>query len=292
MTAMRGKTVLVTGATDGVGFATAGALAKLGATAILVGRNADKGAACVNAIRRACGHDRVSFLRADLSAMAEVAALARQIAAAHDQLDVLVNNAGGLFLERRETVDGLEYTFALNHLAYFLLTRDVLDLLKAAPAARIVNVASGVHRGVGIDFDDLQAARHYDGWLAYRRSKLMNVMFSYALARDLVVNGIAVNALHPGFVRSRFGRNNGGFAALSLRLAQLIGGVSAAQGASTGVYLAASDAVAGVSGEYFEKSQSVPSSPESRRVAEQQRLWQLSEELLAGLALEHAGASP
>jgi len=285
MTDLSAKTCLVTGSTGGVGLATACILAEQGAELILVGRNARKGARSVAAVRRAAGHDRVAFVQADLSAMAEVRALADRVAADYGQLDILVNNAGGLFMRRRESVDGLEYTFALNHLAYFLLTAELLDLLKAAPAARVVNVSSGVHRGVALDFDDLQGLRHYDGWLAYRRSKLMNLMFTYALARRLDVNGINVNGFHPGFVRSGFGHDNRGLAGLGLRLAQLISGIPPRQGACTAVYLATSDRVAGISGEYFEKSQNVESSPESRVVDDQERLWRASEVILAGLAL-------
>ncbi len=291
---MQGKVVMVTGATDGIGRSTAEALAARGARVLAVGRNRIKGDRCVADIRENTGHDDIGFFRADLSRQQEVRQLARTICTQQDRLDVLINNAGGLFAIRRTSADGIEMTLALNHLAGFLLTGLLLELMQATPGARIVNVASHVHRRATLDFDDLQMARRYRGWTAYQRSKLCNLLFTYELARRLGASGPTVNALHPGFVRSHLGQDRTDnplfgrtLAALAFRLA---GSLSPAEGARTSIHLASSPDLAAVTGRYFSPGRTgafrprirpEPSSAVSRDPGIAQRLWEASEKLTA-----------
>ena len=261
---MRGKTVVVTGATDGVGKEAAKRIAAAGATLLLVSRNADKGGAVVERMRRETGNEAVSFLRADLSHLDEVRRVAGEIRARSTRLDVLLNNAGAIFMRRRESADGIEMTWALNHLGYFLLTHELLDPLKASAPARIVNVASAAHHDGIIDFDDLEGRRAYSGLRAYARSKLANVLFTYELARRLEGSGVTANALHPGFVRTRIGSNNGLLARLIIAAMMRVKGISVAEGGKTSVYLATSSEVAGASGGYYERCALARSSAASR----------------------------
>jgi NAD(P)-dependent dehydrogenase (short-subunit alcohol dehydrogenase family) len=282
---MGGKTCLVTGATAGIGEVTARELARRGACVVLVGRSQQRCEATAEAIRRETGNPSVEYLRADLSSQAEVRRLAREFLAQHNRLDVLVNNAGALFAQRRESVDGIEMTLALNHLAYFLLTNLLLDTLKASAPARIVNVSSHAHEMVrAFDFDNPQArgggllgygqskvgsllftlfapTRH-PALLQYARSKLANLLFTFELARRLEGTGVTVNALHPGFVASRFMAGNGALGWFMRRWAGLFG-ISPEEGAKTTVYLATSPEVAGVTGKHFAKQKVIPSSPAS-----------------------------
>jgi retinol dehydrogenase-12 len=275
---MRGKVCLVTGATSGIGAVAARELARRGAQVVLVGRNPDKCAATIRQIQEQTGSTKVESLLADLSSQQQVRDLARRFLERHPRLDVLVNNAGGMWLRRQETVDGLEMTFAVNHLAYFLLTGLLLDVVKASVPSRIVNVSSAAHRGATLPFDDLMGRRRFRGWQAYKQSKLANLLFTYELARRLEGTGVTANALHPGFVATGFGGNNGWRGSALQMLARWLG-LSAEEGARTIVYLAASPEVAGVSGRYFVKERAVSSSPASYDEAAQKRLWQVSEEL-------------
>jgi retinol dehydrogenase-12 len=275
---MSGKVCVVTGATAGIGRMTAEGLARLGARVILVGRNPRKCAAAVSEIRQATGHSEVESLVADLSSQAEIRRLAEQVRARYPRLDVLVNNAGAYFPQRIETVDGIEMTFALNHLSYFLLTNLVLDRLLASAPARIVNVASNAHKGVRMNFDDLQGRRRYNGWFAYAQSKLANVLFTDELARRLDGTGVTANVLHPGFVASNFFEGKGPLGWIFGQIARVVA-LSPAQGAQTSIYLASSPEVEGVSGRYFVKQKPVASSPVSRDEAAARRLWKVSEEL-------------
>ena len=275
---MQGKICLVTGATSGIGFVTAQALAQQGATVVLVGRNPERTTATVSRIRQETGNPQVEGLMADLSAQAQVRQLAGEFQQRFARLDVLLNNAGAFFSKRHVSVDGIEMTLALNHLAYFLLTHLLLDTLKATPAARLVNISSDAHRKARFDFADPQGAHGYRGWPAYCQSKLANLLFTYELARRLADTDITVNAVHPGFVATSFGHNNRGLIALGVWLAQFTA-LSPEQGAETLIYLATSPEVAGVTGTYFVKKRSVESSAVSYDQAAAQRLWQLSEEL-------------
>ncbi|MBI1258315.1 MAG: SDR family NAD(P)-dependent oxidoreductase [Chloroflexi bacterium] len=277
---MNGKTVLITGGTNGIGKVTALELAKQGAAVVIIGRSPRKTAETVAAIQQQSGSQSVESIIADLSSMAEVRRAASEFKARHSRLDVLVNNAGAVFAQRQQTVDGYEMTFALNHLAYFLLTNLLLDTLKASAPARIVNVSSDVHKGAKLNFDDLQHQRSYGmgGLNVYGESKLANVLFTNELARRLQGTGVTVNSLHPGMVRTGFGRNNGGMMRLIMPVIQRFG-ISEEEGAQTSIYLASSPEVEGVTGKYFDKSKATPSSPESYDEAAQKRLWAVSEEL-------------
>ncbi len=276
---MDGKLCVVTGATDGIGRVTARVLAERGAEVVLVGRNAAKGAEVREAIRRSSGNERVRFEQADLSSQAEIRALAERLAAGGAAIDVLVNNAGGVFTRRRESVDGIEMTFALNHLGYFLLTGLLLESLRANGGGRIVNVASAAHRGARMDLEDPQGRKRYRGWRAYKRSKLANILFTYRLAALLAEGPVTANCLHPGFVASRFGHDNGRLFVAALKVAMRLSAIDTEAGARTGVYLAASNDVAGVSGRYFASCRETASSPASRDEDAGRRLWDMSEAL-------------
>jgi NAD(P)-dependent dehydrogenase (short-subunit alcohol dehydrogenase family) len=276
---MQGKTVVVTGATSGIGLEAAEALARRGASLILVGRDPARGQAAVERVGAAGPKPRL-FL-ADLSRQSEIRRLADEILDAAPRLDVLINNAGAMMTTRQVTEDGIERTFALNHMAYFLLTRLLLDRLEASAPARIVSVASGAHRSAGqLDFTDLQFEHDYSGWQAYARSKLANILFTRELARRLAGTGVTANCLHPGFVATRFGDNNGPGFRLMLGLAKRIGAISPAEGAKTIIYLASSAELAEASGLYFEKCRLAIPSPAAQDAAAASRLWTESERLL------------
>lgn len=276
---MNGKLVMVTGATAGIGKVTARELARKGATVIVVGRSREKCETITNEIRSKTGNPNVSFMVADLSSQAEIRRLATEFYAHHDHLDVLVNNAGAVNAKRLKSPDGIELTFAVNHLNYFLLTHLLLPALKSAPTARIVNVASDAHMGGALDFDDLEyKQRRYNGFAAYAQSKLANIMFTYELARRLTGSTITANALHPGFVSTRFGANNGGIFTLVPVLARLLG-VNEDRGAETSIYLASSPDVEGISGAYYSEGRLSKSKQISYDTAAQQRLWQISEQM-------------
>ncbi|WP_206352272.1 SDR family oxidoreductase [Tautonia rosea] len=276
---MDGKRCLVTGATSGIGAVTAEELARLGAEVILVGRDPKKCEEMLERLRRQTGNTAIHSMVADLSSQAEVRRLAEDVRVRFDRLDVLINNAGALFMDRRESVDGIEMTFALNHLAYFLLTHLLLDCLKAAAPSRIVVVASDAHRGASINFDDLQAQTRFKGLRTYSQSKLANVLFARELARRLEGTRVSVNALHPGVVNSSFFSSGEGPAWWVMRrLAGLIA-ISSEQGAKTSVYLATSPEVEGVSGTYFVKQRQVKPAPAAQNDEVARRLWRVSEEM-------------
>jgi NAD(P)-dependent dehydrogenase (short-subunit alcohol dehydrogenase family) len=287
---VRGKVCLITGATSGIGLVTTRELARDGAHVVLVGRDRAKCAAVVARIRAETGNTQVESLLADLSSQQQVRQLARQFREQHPRLDVLVNNAGAIWMKRLLTVDGLEMTFAVNHLAYFLLTQLLLDTLKSSTPARIVNVSSGAHRKGTMDFDNLQGERHYSGWQAYCRSKLENLLFTYELARRLEGTGVTVNALHPGWVATGFAGNNGWKGRLWQWAARCFA-ISPEQGARTVLYLARSPDVSGVSGQYFYRERAVPSTPASHDETAARRLWQVSLEL-TGLTEAAPSAPP
>ncbi len=281
---MLGSIVVVTGGSDGIGYLCAQKLALLGAKVIIVGRNGPKCANAIQTLRKTTANAEISCEVADLSRLCEVRNLARRLTNGHDHIDVLLNNAGGFYCQRQETPEGLEYTFALNHMAYFVLTDLLLPSLSRAKQGRIINVASRVHRRGNVDFNDLQGKANYAGWPAYCHSKLMNVMFTCALARRLAGTAITANSLHPGFVRSKFGHNNPGLSSLILRLGQTLLAISPEVGAKTPIHLACAPELAKTSGAYFNKCRAVASSPESMDEATQERLWRVSEEIAAGIS--------
>ena len=277
-TSMKGKICLITGATSGIGKAAALQIAQLGATVVMVGRNPQRTAAAIQEIRQQSSNDQVESMLADLSSQEEIRRLAENFKTRYQRLDVLVNNAGALMLSRQRTVDGLEMTFALNHLNYFLLTNQLLETLKSSGPARIINVASDSHQGAVLDFEDLQLERNYGGYKAYGRSKLANLLFTYELARRLEGSSVTVNALHPGLVATKFMANNGLRGRVYNLFFRLVGR-STARGAHPITYLASSSDVEGVSGKYFVEDGLVQSSPASYDREAALQLWQASEEL-------------
>jgi NAD(P)-dependent dehydrogenase (short-subunit alcohol dehydrogenase family) len=273
---MQGKTVLVTGANQGIGKATAIALARKGARVVMVARSADKGRAALADVQDASPQRDAELIVADLSSQAEVRRLAAEYRSRHPRLDVLVNNAGVLVPERHTTVDGLEETFAVNHLAPMLLTLELLDLLKASAPARVVTVSSEAHRGGTMQWDDLQWQTHkYRAFKSYSQSKLANVLFTYELARRLEGTGVTANTLHPGVIASGFGQTYPGPISVLLKIARPFL-LTAEEGAATSVYLASSPEVEGVTGQYFNKCRPVRSNAVSYDVASQRKLWALS----------------
>jgi retinol dehydrogenase 12 len=272
---MQGKICLVTGATLGIGFATALGLARLGAHVVMVGRDAARTKAAAERIRRDAGADGPDFLIADLSSPDEVRQLAHDFKERYPRLDVLVNNAGGIFTKREVTAAGIERTWALNHLAYVVLTLELLDLLKASAPARIVNVASELHKRGRMDFGGLQGEQGYNGLRAYNQSKLANVLFTCALARRLEGTGVTANCLHPGVIASGFGHEASGPVKIGLTLIRPFL-ASPDKGAKTSIYLASSPEVEGVNGLYFKKCRPSQPSPLSADVELQERLWEIS----------------
>ena len=278
---MHGKTVVITGGTSGIGEVAAERLAKMGAHIVLVARNNSRGNATLARLRRSTpGVDHSVYL-ADLTRLAEMKRVAAQIADKEPPIDVLINNAGALFGSRRLTEDGLECTFALNHMAYFVVTAGLRERLLASGAARIINTASAAHEGATLDFDDLQSAKGFGAVKAYGRSKLCNILFTRELARRLRDTGVTANCLHPGFVATRFADESGGLISHLAWLAKFFA-ISPAEGAETIIYLASSLDVAQVTGQYFYKRLPTRPSPAAQDDRSALLLWQRSA-TLAGM---------
>lgn len=274
---MQGKTVVITGATSGIGAVAADRLAGQGARIVFVARDKARGEATLdqlNAIAPGAGH---AVHYADLSKLAEMKRVGAEIAAAEPKIDVLVNNAGAMFGAEPLTVDGFEKTFALNHMSYFVLTNLLLDGLKAAGAARIVSTASDAHEAAKLDLDGLPA-RNGSGWRAYANSKLCNILFNRELARRLEGTSVTANCVHPAFVASRFGDNVGPFMAFGIKLAKFFA-VTPEQGAATIIWLASSPEVAGASGGYYYKCKPAEPTAAAQNDADAKRLWELSAKL-------------
>jgi NAD(P)-dependent dehydrogenase (short-subunit alcohol dehydrogenase family) len=276
---MKGKTVVITGATDGIGLEAAAGLGALGARLVLVGRNRRKGEVVLAALRERVPGIEAEMHYADMSRRDEIKQLAPALLAAAPRIDVLLNNAGAFFAERVVVEDDLEQTFALNHLGYFRLTALLRERLIASAPSRIVNVASEAHRNASLDFDDLQTARGFNGWKAYQRSKLANILFTRELARRLAGTGVTANCLHPGFVKTRFGDNNRGFWGIGIRLGKLFAAISVPRGAETPVYVASAPEIAGLTGRYFDKCRVREPNAAARNDADALRLWDISERL-------------
>ena len=275
---MDGKICLITGATSGIGKATAMGLANMGASVVMVGRDRGRGEAAMAEIKEGSPNTSVDLMLADLSSQVEVRRLAGEFKETYPRLDVLINNAGVIRSKRITTADGLEMTFAVNHLAYFLLTNLLLDVLKASAPSRIVNVASGEQRNGTIDFDDLQGEKGYKGAKAYSQSKLATVLFTYELARRLEGTGVSANCLHPGVVGTNLGSGVSGVFGFTVRaLTPLM--KSPEKGAETSIYLASSPEVEGLSGRYFVKKAEARSSDVSYDERLARRLWEVSAEL-------------
>lgn len=278
-TDLTGKTCLISGSSRGIGFETAMELARMGAHVIITSHNQERAQAACDRINAEFGTERARYYLANYASQDEVKQLAGYIQRDYDQLDILINNVGGWFREFQLSPDGIEMTFALNHLSYFLLTGYLLPLLKESAPARIINVSSNAHfQAKGIQFDDIQFQNRYNTFGVYAHSKLANVLFTYELARRLSGTGLTVNALHPGFVKSELYRDFGIFTPL-VKLSATMFGKSTVEGAQTSIYLASAPEVAGVTGKYFSESKPKESSPASYDQSQAERLWVLSEEM-------------
>jgi retinol dehydrogenase 12 len=278
-----GRVVLITGGNAGIGKETAVALASMGARVVFTARDAARGTEALTEIRTRSGSDEVEVMALDLARFASVRDLAKRWGDEHDQLDVLVNNAGLILNSRRQTDDGYEMTFQVNHLGPFLLTQLLRDQLVAGDEARVVNVASDAHSSArrGLDFDDLQSTRHYRGFRVYGKTKLANILFTRELARRWAGTGVTANAVHPGFVASSFGRDGdtGRLGALLFPLLKPFA-LSPEQGARTQVYVASAPELAGITGGYWVKSAPATPSAAAQDDAAAARLWEVSEELV------------
>jgi retinol dehydrogenase 12 len=275
---MNGKTVVITGATSGIGEVAADRLAAKGARIVFIARDAKRGEETLKHLNAVAPGQSHKAYYADLSRLSEMKRVGAEIAAGEQRIDVLINNAGAAFMSREVTEDGLEKTFALNHMSYFVLT----ELLRPRIGAggRIVSTASTAHRGNHLDFDDLQSEKRYSGFSVYGRSKLCNILFTRELSRRLAGSGVTANSLHPGFVSTRFGNNNGGMIGLVFGLAKNFA-LSPEQGAQTIIYLASSPDVEGVTGLYFDKSKPVTPSKEAQNDSDAKRLWDVSAKIAA-----------
>jgi NAD(P)-dependent dehydrogenase (short-subunit alcohol dehydrogenase family) len=277
-TSMQGKICMVTGASSGIGKATAMGLAEMGATVVIVSRDLARGKAAQSEIKAKSGNNAVDLLLADLSSQQSIRQLAEDFKQRYTKLHVLINNAGMTSLRRRETVDGLEMTFAVNHLAPFLLANVLLDVIKASAPSRIINVSSDAHEAGYINMNDLQSEKKY--MRAYGQSKLALVLFTYELARRLKGRGVTANCLHPGFIATNFGQNGTG--PLGRGVIKFLShfGMSPEEGAKTSIYLATSPEVEGVTGKYFVKSTSKRSAPITYDVTLQRQVWEESARLV------------
>ncbi len=274
---MKGKVCVITGATSGIGLEAAEQLGRKGARLVLVGRDPRRGDAALARLRAKLPDLEAELRYADLSSLGDIRRLATDLAAALPRIDVLINNAGAFFDRHELTADGLERTFALNHMGYYLLTRLLLEKVKAAAPSRIVVVASDAHRSATLDFSDLAGRRRTDGWTAYRRSKLANILFTLELAEKLAGTGVIANSLHPGFVATRFGDNSRRLGMrLLFGLSKRILAIPPARGAETIVYLAASAEPAASSGGYFAKCRETQPSAAARDRDAARRLWEES----------------
>jgi NAD(P)-dependent dehydrogenase (short-subunit alcohol dehydrogenase family) len=294
-TTMQGKTVLVTGGNSGIGFETASALAAMGARVLVTSRNADRGRAAVSSITEQShqlgGDGQVQLVVFDLADQSSVRRGADEILEQAPRLDVLVNNAGVVLGERMVTADGFEATLATNHLGPFLLTNLLLDRVRESAPSRIVNVASSAHGSArkGMPFDDLQSEKHYAAMRVYGQSKLANILFTTELARRLDGSGVTANSLHPGTVRTGFGKNGDtqGLLAFGIKASAPFF-LSPAQGARTSIYLSSSPEVEGVTGKYFVKCKATEPKPRAQDANAARRLWSVSEELV-GLSAQREG---
>jgi len=274
---MPAKTIVITGATSGIGEVAAVELAKQGARIAVVARDPARAGTTLSKLRQANPSASHTAHIADLSKLHEMRRVAKEIASAAPEIDVLINNAGALFNSRQITEDGLEKTFAVNHMAYFVLTNMLLPNLK--PGARIVSTASDSHKGARLDFDDLQSEKKYSGFSVYGKSKLCNILFTRELARRIEGTGVTANCLHPGFVATRFGDQSGGILSVAVKIAKPIGAISPEEGAKTIIYLASSPEVEGKSGGYYYKNKLAIPSKEAQNDADAKRLWDVSARL-------------
>lgn len=288
---MQGRVCIVTGATNGIGEVSALELAKLGATLVIIGRNEARAKATLDKIKSAVATADVNYLIADLSLMRDVKKVAEEFREKYSRLDVLLNNAGMIYEKRIITAEGLEMTFALNHMNYFYLTHLLLDMLKASGTSsqksRVVSVSSGAHQLGTPNFDDLQFEKKYSSFRAYGQSKMMNILFTNELSRQLTSENanVTANSLHPGAVKTGFGANSSGIMRSLISLVRPFF-LTPEQGAQTSIYLASSPEVEGVSGKYFSKSKPTKTHKNADNTALQTQLWAYSQDTLKKLGLE------
>lgn len=276
---MKGKVCLVTGSNSGIGKETALRLARLGAHVIMVCRNEAKGKEARDEIISLTKNNSIDLLIADLSSQKDIRRLAEEVKAKYNRLDILINNAGLMLTERSETEDGIETTFAVNHLAYFLLTNLLLNLIKSSTPARIINVSSDLHYNGNINFSDLEMKQKYNGLAAYNNSKLANVVFTNELAERLKGTGVTVNSLHPGVIATNLGvAKNSGLLITLFKFAKMFM-KSPEKGAETSLYLATSPEVENVTGKYFDNSKEKIASPKALDKNTQTKLWEISEKM-------------
>lgn len=270
---MAGKVCVVTGSNSGIGKETAASLAEMDATVIMVVRNQEKGQKALDEIVSRFGNRSVHLMICDMSSMASIRSFAVELKKSYNHLDVLINNAGAEFVKRQVTSEGFEKTFAVDYLAPFLLTQELLGLLKAGAPSRIINVSSGLAKNGKVDFTDLQNEHAYKGMQAYSNAKLMVMMWTYALSRRLAGSGVTVNVLMPGFVATNLGKNSGSLRSSIMFTMVRPMQISAKKGAETSVYLASSDELSGVSGKCFAKKKEATTCAASYDVEAQERLW-------------------
>jgi NAD(P)-dependent dehydrogenase (short-subunit alcohol dehydrogenase family) len=281
---LEGKVFLVTGATEGIGKAATSVFAERGATLVVTGKNREKTERLVREWIARSGNERIEGVVADLSKLADVRAVAAAFRAKHDRLDVLVNNAGAVFAAYRTSADGFEMTFALNHLAYFLLAHELLDVLEKTPGARVINTSSAAHQSGKLEVETVaRRPSKRAGFSAYADSKLANILFTRELARRVAGKDLTINCFHPGFVRTGFGQNNGGPMAVAIKLGAWLFGRTPEKGAETLIWLATSPEAARFSGEYFHDRAVAPITARARDEVLGRRLWTLSEQV-CGLA--------
>ena len=278
---MKDKVVVVTGATQGIGLETARAMARMGARVVITARDQGKADRAIVDLKSSTGNDRVESVLVDFASMDSMKKGAADVHGRVGHVDVLVNNAGAIFTERQESKDGLELTFATNHIGYFLWTQLHLDLLQKAPAARVVSVSSDAHKAArnGVAFDDLERRRGYSGFGVYGESKLMNILFTRELARRLAATSITANCLHPGVIASGFGTNNGGLLGFATRHLSPFFLTTPEKGAATSIHLASSPDVDGITGRYFASCREASTTRHAKDDRAAARLWSLSEEI-------------
>jgi len=276
--------ILITGGTSGLGFYTAMTLAEdQNNKILLIGSNKVKGVKAVEEIIKKTKNKKIKYLEGDLSSIKQISMIAKDLI--KEKFDILINNAGALYFSRMESVEKIEKTFALNHLSYFALTNLLLQNKNIKRGGRIINVASGAHKGIDIDFEDLETKKNYNGWFVYKKSKLCNILFTRKLSKFTSDKNITVNCLHPGFVKTEFGKNNSGILGLIIKLLMNLFAIKLEEGAKTIIYLVNSNEVNEVTGKYFYKSQIIEPSSFAQNQKSADRLWNESVKILKNKGL-------
>ena len=271
--------ILITGGTSGLGYRTASVLAQENKNKILlIGSNDKKGKQALLNLIHETKNKNLKFMQADLSSIKDIKLLAKKLI--NEKLDILINNAGALYYSRKESVDKIEKTFALNHLSYFALTNLLLKYKVIKNGGRIINVASGAHRGVDIDFNNLEMSNNYNGWICYKKSKLCNILFTKKLSDLISKKNITVNCLHPGFVKTEFGKNNRGIVSLVIKFLMNFFAITVEEGAKTIIHLANNQDLKDITGKYFYKSKINQPSQFAENKSSADQLWDVSIKIL------------